>query len=83
MVLIGVNTADLAGLNEVSGKGVNVVGYVAQGPILNLNGISAVVADFDVFIWFAGSTAIKENVDNLDVTSGGGRLRGGGGGCRR
>lgn len=70
----GVDAADLAGLDEVVGEGIGVVGEVAEGPVEELNSLGVLVLDFDVF------AARFLDVYDLEVGGLGGLCRAGWGG---
>ena len=53
MHLVGIHPAGLARCHHEAGEGEDVVGGIAQGPVLQLDGVAVVVLDLDILVWLA------------------------------
>lgn len=65
--LVGVDAAFFAWGHEAAGEGVDMVGCVAEGPVLELDEFGVHVADEDIFIRFGCAGSIGKDRYDLDI----------------
>ena len=67
MIFIRIHTANLTWYHDVAWESVDMVGYIAQCPIIELNRSTVIVADLDVFIGFQAASAVIKDISDNDM----------------
>ena len=69
MVLIGIYPAYLSHLDNEIGKSIDMIGLITEGPVGQLDRERIVITNLDIFIRFASTRTIIEDIGNDDVAS--------------